>query len=147
MIRWHLLTVGKPRLAYARAGADEYLGRLKKFTTVRWLPQKAAAGPRESQALLGASTGMFRVALDERGTSWSSRELAGRVGDWELGGRRDVALLIGGADGHTTELRDAADVLWSLSTLTLQHELALVVVVEQLYRAYTLRAGLPYHRD
>jgi len=147
MIRWHLLTVGKPRLAYARAGVDEYLGRLNKFTTVRWLPQKSGDSAREGQALLGASEGMFRVVLDERGSAWTSRELARRVGDWELAGRRDVALLVGGADGHAPELRAAADAQWSLSTLTLQHELALVVVVEQLYRAYTLRAGLPYHRD
>ena len=147
MIRWNLLTIGKPRLAFARAGADEYLGRLSKFTTLRWVPQKASAASTESRALLRASDGMFRVALDERGGSWTSRALAQQVGDWELSGRRDVALLIGGAEGHTAELRAGADVLWSLSPLTLQHELALVVVLEQVYRAYTLRAGLPYHRD
>lgn len=147
VIRWHLLTIGKPRLAYARAGVEEYLGRLGKFTSVRWLPQKSGDPARESQCLLEASKGMLRLVLDERGTLWSSRDLARRVSDWELSGRRDVALLIGGADGHTPELRAAADSLWSLSPLTLQHELALVVVAEQLYRAYTLKAGLPYHRD
>lgn len=147
MIRWHLLTIGKPRLAYARAGAEEYLGRLAKFTSVRWLPQKAGDAAREGKALLEASQGMLRVVLDERGAAWTSRELARRVSDWELGGQRDVALLVGGADGHAPEVRAAADAQWSLSALTLQHELALVVVVEQLYRAYTLRAGLPYHRD
>ncbi len=147
MIRWHLFTIGKPRLAYARAGADEYLGRLGKFTTLRWLPQKAGDAARESQTLLDASKGMLRLVLDERGAQWTSRELARRVGEWELSGQRDVAILIGGADGHSPELRAAADVQWSLSTLTLQHEMALVLVTEQLYRAYTLRAGLPYHRD
>lgn len=147
MIRWHLLTIGKPRLAYARAGTQEYLGRLEKLTCIRWRPQKSASPARESQALLDASAGMFRIALDERGAAWTSRDLANRVKDWELGGQRDIALLIGGADGHASELRGAVDVLWSLGPLTLQHELALVVVVEQLYRAYTIRAGLPYHRD
>ena len=62
-------------------------------------------------------------------------------------GKRDIALLIGGADGHTAEVRQAADWVWSLSQLTLQHELALVVLLEQLYRAYTIKAGTPYHRD
>jgi len=147
MIRWHLFTIGKPRLAYARAGVEEYLGRLVRFTEVRWTPQKAADSKAESAVLLRASEGMYRVVFDERGRSWTSREFAKTVGEWELSGRRDVALLIGGADGHTDELRAAADVCWSLSPLTLQHELALVVVAEQLYRAYTLRAGLPYHRD
>ncbi len=147
MIRWNLLTIGRPRLAYARAGADEYLGRLAKFTTVRWTPQKSAVPAIESQTLMRASEGMFRVVLDERGKEWTSREFAERIGDWELSGRRDAALLIGGADGHSAELRQGADVLWSLSPLTLQHELALVVALEQVYRAYTLRAGLPYHRD
>lgn len=147
MIRWNLFTIGKPRLAYARAGTDEYLVRLSKFTTVRWVPQKTAAAAVESRALFQASEGMYRVVLDERGKGWTSREFAQRVGEWELTGRRDVALIVGGADGHTPELRAGADVLWSLSSLTLQHELALVVALEQVYRAYTLRSGLPYHRD
>lgn len=147
VIRWHLLTIGKPRLAYARAGAEEYLGRLVKFTTVRWLPLKVSDPEKEGPALLSASEGMLRVVLDERGESWSSRDWARRIGDWELRGQRDIALLIGGANGHSPAVRAAAQVVWSVSPLTLQHELALVVVVEQLYRAYTLRAGLPYHRD
>lgn len=141
------MTIGKPRLAYARAGTEEYLARLAKFTSVRWLPQKNSDSAREGQALLSASKGMHRLVLDERGEAWTSRDFARRVADWEVSGQRDVALLIGGADGHSPEVRAAADTLWSLGSLTLQHELALVVVTEQLYRAYTLRAGLPYHRD
>jgi 23S rRNA (pseudouridine1915-N3)-methyltransferase len=60
---------------------------------------------------------------------------------------KSVALLIGGADGHGPELRSRADWVWSLGRLTFQHELALVLVVEQLYRAYAIKGGLPYHRD
>jgi 23S rRNA (pseudouridine1915-N3)-methyltransferase len=90
---------------------------------------------------------MYRLILDERGKAWSSRDLARWVEELEQSGRRDVAVILGGADGHTPEFRGEANILWSLSPLTLQHELALVVVLEQLYRAYTLRAGLPYHRD
>ena len=90
---------------------------------------------------------MWRVVLDERGNEISSRDLAKKIEAWEQRGPRDFALLIGGADGHSEPLRKAADWTWSLSKLTLQHELALVVTLEQLYRAYTIKAGLPYHRD
>jgi len=96
---------------------------------------------------LDRSEGMFRVALDERGAEIGSRALAQRISEWEMTAKRDVALLIGGADGHTAEVRQAAGWVWSLSQLTLQHELALVVLLEQLYRAYTIKAGTPYHRD
>jgi 23S rRNA (pseudouridine1915-N3)-methyltransferase len=77
----------------------------------------------------------------------TSRELAARFSTWEMEAKRDVALLIGGADGHTEEVRREAGWLWSLSRLTLQHELALVVALEQIYRAGTIKNGLPYHRD
>lgn len=90
---------------------------------------------------------MFRIVLDERGDHVNSRALAKKVTEWEMQGPRDFAVLVGGADGHTEELRQAAGWTWSLSKLTLQHELALVVAMEQLYRAYTIKAGLPYHRD
>ena len=91
---------------------------------------------------------MLRIVLDERGEQVTSRALAGRLSAWEQSGTvKGVAVLIGGADGHTEELRSSADWLWSLSKLTLQHEMALLLVLEQLYRAYTIKAGTPYHRD
>ena len=78
--------------------------------------------------------------------SWSSgaSPIPGAV---FLTGALICGFLIGGADGHTEALRACADFRWSLSPLTLQHEFALVLVLEQLYRARTLNAGLPYHRD
>jgi 23S rRNA (pseudouridine1915-N3)-methyltransferase len=85
--------------------------------------------------------------LDERGAQFTSREFAGKIREWEQRSVKNVALIIGGADGHTDELRSAADLLWSLGRLTLQHELALVVLLEQIYRAYSINAGAPYHRD
>ena len=146
-MRWHVFTIGKPKLDFARLGAGEYLGRLKPFVVAEMIHLKAATPTGESRALLERSKGMFRVVLDERGEHLASRALAQRIGEWELHAKRDLALLIGGADGHTEEVRQAAGWTWSLSKLTLQHELALVVVLEQLYRAYTIKGGLPYHRD
>ena len=90
---------------------------------------------------------MLRIVLDERGEELTSRALAGKIDAWEQSSVKAGAILIGGADGHTDALRKAAGWTWSLSRLTLQHELALVVLYEQLYRAYTIKAGLPYHRD
>jgi 23S rRNA (pseudouridine1915-N3)-methyltransferase len=86
------------------------------------------------------------VVLHERGTALTSRELAAKVDQWRQAAR-PVAVLLGGADGHDKPLIEAADFLWSLGPLTLQHELALVVALEQIYRAYTILAGHPYHRD
>jgi 23S rRNA (pseudouridine1915-N3)-methyltransferase len=146
-MRWHIFAIGKPRLAYARLGIDEYVARLRPFVPVTLHFLKGSSSAIESSALMERSKGMFRVVLDERGESPTSRELAKKMAGWQMHGPRDFALLIGGADGHSDELRQAAGWRWSLSPLTLQHELALVVALEQLYRAYTIQAGMPYHRD
>jgi 23S rRNA (pseudouridine1915-N3)-methyltransferase len=144
-MRLLLLTVGKPRLAYARAGLEEYLGRLRGL--VEWKTVKAGTPASESAALLEASRGCLRVLLDESGQSLTSRGLAALWDAWERRAIARAAFLIGGAEGHTADLRAAADFIWSLSSLTLQHELAAIVTLEQLYRAHTLRTGHPYHRD
>jgi 23S rRNA (pseudouridine1915-N3)-methyltransferase len=146
-MHWHIFAIGKPRLAFAREGVEEYAKRLRPMAGVTIEYLKPAGGEEESAALLRRSEGMLRVALDERGEQCTSRELAARVGRWEQDRIKAVALLIGGADGHSAELRAKADWLWGLGRLTLQHELALVVVLEQVYRAYSIKAGLPYHRD
>lgn len=86
------------------------------------------------------------IALDERGEGWTTPVLAARLRDWSLAGR-NVALLVGGVDGLAPACRERADALWSLSSLTLPHALVRVVVAEQLYRAWTLNEGHPYHRS
>jgi 23S rRNA (pseudouridine1915-N3)-methyltransferase len=146
-MRWHIIAIGKPKLEFARLGIEEYAARLKPFAPVTLHYLKASSREGESLALLERSKGMLRVVLDERGAHVPSRELAHKLSAWEMQGPRDLALLVGGADGHSDEVRQAAGWMWSLSKLTLQHELALVVALEQLYRAYTIKAGLPYHRD
>ncbi|NJK90671.1 MAG: 23S rRNA (pseudouridine(1915)-N(3))-methyltransferase RlmH [Blastochloris sp.] len=147
MPKFRIITVGKPKLAYAKLGAEEYLGRLKHMLPVEWKTVKAGAQKDEGEQLLKASEGWHRVVLDERGRSWGSRELASILEDWDMNAVKEVAILIGGAEGHGPALKAKADVLWSLGKATLQHELALVVLLEQLYRAQTIRRGEPYHRD
>jgi 23S rRNA (pseudouridine1915-N3)-methyltransferase len=85
------------------------------------------------------------VALDVGGRAWSTEDLSARLGEW-LGGGRDVALLVGGPDGLADNCLARADSRWSLSALTLPHPLVRVLVAEQLYRAWTLTSGHPYHR-
>jgi 23S rRNA (pseudouridine1915-N3)-methyltransferase len=146
-MQWHVFAIGKPKLPFARDAIQEYAKRLRPLTTATIDYLKPLGGEQESDALLRRSEGMYRVVLDERGEQWSSRELATRVAQWEQGRMKSVAVLIGGADGHNVELRARADWVWSLGRLTYQHELALVLVLEQLDRAYAIKAGLPYHRD
>lgn len=86
------------------------------------------------------------VALDERGDAWSSLQLAAQLADWQQQGE-DVSLLIGGPDGHDAQVLQRAQGLWSLSRLTLPHAMVRVLLAEQLYRAWTLNTGHPYHRE
>jgi 23S rRNA (pseudouridine1915-N3)-methyltransferase len=97
--------------------------------------------------LLERTEGCRRLVLDERGERLTSRQFARLIEELELGGVRRAAFLVGGSDGHSEEVRAKADRVLSLSSLTLQHELALVVLLEQLYRGYAILRGLPYHRD
>ncbi len=146
-MRWRIVAVGKPRLAYAREGIAEYLARLRCFWSVECEQVKASSPEREGPQLLARSEDCFRLILDERGKKFTSRDFAAEVKKIELNPRKTCALIVGGADGHTDEVRRKADLLWSLSPLTLQHEMALLFALEQLYRAHTILTGLPYHRD
>jgi 23S rRNA (pseudouridine1915-N3)-methyltransferase len=146
-LRWCIVAVGKSRLAYARAGISEYLARLRCFCTVDTALIRPSDPLREASQLLGRSEGCFRMILDERGKSFTSRGFAEEVRKIEGNPRKTCALLVGGADGLSKRVLESADLLWSLGPLTLQHELALVVALEQIYRAHTILTGIPYHRD
>ncbi len=87
------------------------------------------------------------IALDERGKNISSRDFASTLIGWQDTGTRDIAFLIGGAQGHTDDLRKRADLILSFGKMTLPHLLMRVVVCEQLYRAYTISINHPYHKD
>lgn len=147
-MKWKVLVIGKPALAYARTGITDYLSRLKHYTSaeVQYL-KDAGSVEGNAKRLLEGSEGCLRLVLDERGKSLTTAQLV----DWVKGQTMDgtvkqVAVLIGGADGHAEETRKKADVLLNLSKLTLQHELALLVFLEQIYRVHTVMRGEPYHR-
>jgi 23S rRNA (pseudouridine1915-N3)-methyltransferase len=147
-MRMKILAAGRPALGYAKLAIEEYTRRLSRFGRVDLEFVKAGPPGEVSRSLLKRSEGSYRVVLDERGELPGTRQLAKRISALEMRGDiKSVAFLIGAADGHSEELRSRADFILSLSRLTLQHELALVVLLEQLYRIADLRRGGPYHRD
>lgn len=150
-----ILAVGDRQPAWVGEAVDHYASRLPPVWRFRvdTLPTakrgKADGGKRareaETQGLLARTSDEFRVLLDEQGRGLSSTALTAKLSAWRLDGR-NLCFLIGGPDGVTAELRERADFVWSLSPLTLPHGLARVLCVEQLYRAWSLESGHPYHR-
>jgi 23S rRNA (pseudouridine1915-N3)-methyltransferase len=143
-MKLHIVTVGKPKLSYAVQGWEEYLGRLQRLHTVR-ITQLADKYTDNAAKFREITAGTYVVALEIQGRDNTSRQLADFLRNRELEAR-EVSFVIGGPDGLPAEIRESADFQWSLSRLTLPHDLAMVVTLEALYRASTINAGLPYHR-
>ncbi len=148
-----LVAVGKLRPAF-REVCDDYLARLARFVRVieREVREAGRAGTEAQQRevegvrLIEAIDPQTPIVLlDLAGAKWSSEQLAVELDRWRLEGR-DRAVVIGGATGVSAAVRERAQVTWSLGPLTLPHELARVVVLEQLYRASTILQGTPYHK-
>jgi len=146
-MQWRIITVGKPALTWARAGLEDYLGRLKRAARVEHLIVKEGPRDQVENQLLLASEDSLRIVLDEKGKARRSLELAHWIQEHDVRGTKRASLIIGGADGHSEKVRKAADECWTLSSFTLQHEIALVVLLEQLYRAYSIIRREPYHRE
>ena len=153
-MRIRVVAVGRDRSGLYAPAVEEYakrLGRYARFEIVEVPEARRHAGtPRareeEGEALLARIRPEERVvALDERGEEPGSAAFAERVGRW-LSGGRDVELLVGGADGLSGAVLERAEERLALSRLTLAHRLARLVLVEQLYRAFTILRGEPYHR-
>lgn len=146
-MKWKFIAVGRPSLGFAKTGLEEYLKRVRRYVGAEFVPVRSGSSAEESERLLKASEGSYRIVFDERGEIIDTRSFTDRISKLELDGSiKSVALIIGGADGHTKSLREEADLLISFGRLTLQHELALVAAVEQVYRVYTVKRGEPYHR-
>ena len=142
--------IGKTRLPGIGELTAEYgkrLGRYAEFHGEEVRPgRKKGLGGTEEEVILARSRESYRVVLDPAGKLWTSPELARFLGKLRDRGQRDISFCVGGAEGFTREFRERADLLLSLSPLTLPHELARVVLLEQLYRAFTMLAGHPYPR-
>ena len=141
----HLVTIGEPKLAYAREGWQEYVKRLGRFHAVRatHLADKYAA---DAEAILRAAGTAYKTALViGQGREFSSPELAAFLEQRALGGQ-ELCCIIGGPEGLPAEVIAASELQWSFSRLTFPHDLAMVILAEALYRASTISAGHPYHR-
>jgi len=144
---------GKIKDEHLRALVDDYLKRLRRFVRCEVIETREVPGSdparveKESRRLLEAiPANSLVILLDVQGREWSSQELANELQRWENNSVKEVAIVIGGQDGMTSEVAARAQKRWLLTRLTLTHEMARVLVVEQLYRAYTINRGLPYQK-
>jgi 23S rRNA (pseudouridine1915-N3)-methyltransferase len=137
--------IGKTKESAIQSLTDEYLKRLSRYAEVEGTPFKDEAALLKLGARDARPSRHTLVLLDSRGKQLSSEELAKFLGD--LQERNPLPLLfgVGGTDGFSDEARRAATLVLSLGKMTLAHELARVVLLEQLYRAFTILKGHPYH--
>lgn len=153
-MRVRVIWTGKTKNAHLRALIDDYLKRLSRFTRceISEFRESSAAGEKagidkDSKRISdGLHEGAVIVLLDPDGTEWSSQQLAKVMQHWQDDGTKEVTFIVGGPNGVSAALVARADKRWSLSRLTLTHEMARVVLLEQLYRAYTIIHGLPYQK-
>jgi 23S rRNA (pseudouridine1915-N3)-methyltransferase len=160
-VKLYVVAVGHKPPDWVATGFEEYARRMPRSARIDLIEVKPA--PRGRQALSEAlvfrvlaeeksrifaaiPSGCVKIALDQRGKQLSTAELARRLDGWRQGGR-DVAFVIGSADGLDRDLKTGADLLLSLSAMTLPHALVRVLLAEQLYRAVSLIQNHPYHRD
>ncbi len=152
-MRMTVVAVGRARRGPESELFNLYAARLSPPLNLTEVEEKRplagdALKRREAELLgLKIPTGALLVALDERGSALTSRELARRIQGWADEGRREVAFVIGGADGLDSELRASASLVLSFGPATWPHLMVRAMLAEQLYRAQTIVAGHPYHRD
>jgi 23S rRNA (pseudouridine1915-N3)-methyltransferase len=154
-MKFLVVAVGHRMPAWVNAGFAEYAGRMPRDARIELIAIKPVArgGPVQSmleaegkRILAALPANCVRVALDERGAPLGTMDLVRRIERWRQAGR-DVAFIVGGADGLSGSVKKCTDLAWSLSPLTLPHGLARVVLAEQLYRAVSILHNHPYHRE
>jgi 23S rRNA (pseudouridine1915-N3)-methyltransferase len=142
--------------SWVETACAEYTKRMPREASIEIIdikPEKRAAGNSteniqllEAKRILEAIGKDYCIALDERGQEVTTLQLADKFKDWQSSGR-DIALIIGGADGLHNSVKQKADWLWGLSKLTLPHAMVRVLLAEQLYRAHSVITNHPYHRE
>ncbi|MBT5232129.1 MAG: 23S rRNA (pseudouridine(1915)-N(3))-methyltransferase RlmH [Methylococcales bacterium] len=150
-MRIKILSVGKKMPSWIAEGVATYIKRFQgievKLVDIVPPPQSANRKKQEGVMILEKVDAQdWVVALDEKGKQWSTQQVAKELEGWTFQGQ-NVTLIIGGADGLSDEVRTRANQIWSLSLMTMPHMLVRVVLVEQLYRAWSLLKGHPYHRE
>ena len=153
-MRLRVIWTGKTKDTRLRELQSDYEKRLSHFTRCEVVEIRESPGggsragiDKGSRSISDRlSNGAVAVLLDPKGSEWSSQDLAAQIQRWENQGTKEVAFIVGGPHGVSPELAGRVQQRWSLSRLTLTHEMARVVLLEQLYRAYTIINGLPYQK-
>ena len=156
-MRLRFITIGKKMPSWVQEGYQEYARRLPREITLELLEIPLAHRSKnadlqrllkkEGESMMAAiKPSDFVVSLDVKGNSWTTVELANQLQNWQEIGS-DICLLVGGPDGLAPQCIARAQQNWSLSALTLPHPMVRVVVAEALYRAWSINAGHPYHRE
>lgn len=155
-MRINLIAVGKKMPDWIADGIEHYKKQLPKnynfvITTIESQSRKSNS-PEQTKSLEerlileAASDSTLLIALDEQGKQRTSKELSKSIEKWQLNAE-SVALIIGGADGLSSELKQKCNLIWGLSSFTLTHSMARLLLVEQIYRGYSLLSNHPYHRS
>lgn len=154
-----LLAVGRTSIPFVSDGIDEYVNRIKRFpipfeirivADVKTTPKTTEAGQKqaEGEAILAATKPSdCLILLDERGRQYTSREFSGFIEQKALSGVKNLIFAVGGPYGFSQSVYTRANGQISLSKMTFPHELVRLFFIEQIYRAYTITAHLPYHHD
>lgn len=153
-MRIKIVWVGRTKSAALRTLIDEYLGRLTNYARCEVVELRESTARdderiknEEGERIIGAlAADATIVLLDRQGRESSSEELAEQINRWQIESRREIAFVIGGHLGVDQSVRQRAQQSWSLGRLTLTHEMARLILVEQLYRAHTILRGVPYHK-
>ena len=155
-MRINLIAVGKKMPDWIADGIEHYKKQLPKnynfvITTIESQSRKSNSPEltkslEERLILEAASDSTLLIALDEQGKQRTSKELSKSIEKWQLNAE-SVALIIGGADGLSSELKQRCNLIWGLSSFTLTHSMARLLLVEQIYRGFSLLSNHPYHRS
>lgn len=155
-MKLNIISVGHKMPSWVESACAEYIKRMPRELSMQLVeikPDKRAAGKNsevvqeaEAKRILEVVGKDYLIALDERGQEVTTLQLAERMIAW-LSYGRDVSIVIGGADGLHSSIKQKADWLWSLSKLTLPHGMVRVLLSEQLYRAHSVIQNHPYHRE
>jgi 23S rRNA (pseudouridine1915-N3)-methyltransferase len=154
-MKHELILLGKTKDKFIGEGIVEYMARLKHYTSFDLTVLKDKGKSRGLSDLVEAEgvlllhaikPGAIVVVLDSRGRQFTSEEWALQISGWEMQGIKQICYLIGGPDGLAPQVVQAADLLLSLSKMTFTHDMTRMLLIEQLYRAYTIKAGENYHK-
>ncbi|MFT5727843.1 MAG: 23S rRNA (pseudouridine1915-N3)-methyltransferase [Desulforhopalus sp.] len=154
-MKHEIVFIGKTKDSFIQNGIEEYSSRLKHYTNIRITILKDKSGGKsareaiESQGKQMLSTvpqGTVIVALDSRGQQFTSESFSTKIVNWELSSVKQVTYLIGGPDGISESILKSAGLVLSFSKMTFTHDMVRMILVEQLYRAYTIKNGEKYHK-